>query len=265
MALFNTVYSNEVLSSTFENILSTKINTRSLMGLNTELADKAGMKISINKYTYDGTVEAVAEGDGSTAYGTLTVEPVDYDLSVYQHAFKYSDEELMSDGNTLDFLMRGASQEMANHMTSQFFAELAKATLSETYAKGGALGYDDIVDAIAKMNVEDESNLFVLMGNDLKAAIRKDADFTASKLSEIIYTGEFGSISGLPVIFSKAVPAKTAYVLEKGAVTLFLKKDNQVEQGRNADTRTNTVFMRKVGVVALTDATKVVKITEALA
>ena len=111
------------------------------------------------------------------------------------------------------------------------------------------------------MNVEDESGLFLLIGNDLKAAIRKDADFKSSKLGEILYTGQIGDICGVPVIHSKKVPAKTAYLATAQAVTLFKKKESELESERDKEARINTEIGRKVCLVALTDATKAVKIT----
>ena len=113
------------------------------------------------------------------------------------------------------------------------------------------------------MNIEDESGLFLLVGNDLKATIRKDPDFKSKELGKVIADGAVGTLSGVPVIPSKAVPAGTAYLATREAVTLFTKKDNEVEQERDGEARKNTIIMRKVNLVALTDATKVVKITEA--
>ena len=49
------------------------------------------------------------------------------------------------------------------------------------------------------------------------------------------------------------------------AVTLFLKKDVEVEQDRDADKRKNSVYLRDCYVCALTDATKACRITEATA
>ena len=46
----------------------------------------------------------------------------------------------------------------------------------------------------------------------------------------------------------------------KEAVSVFIKKDTEVEQDRDPDTRDNKFWVRKVAVVALTDATKAVKI-----
>ena len=52
-----------------------------------------------------------------------------------------------------------------------------------------------------------------------------------------------------------------AYLASKEAVTCFVKKGSEVEQERDANTRQNKVYARKVMLIALTDANKVVKIT----
>ena len=50
--------------------------------------------------------------------------------------------------------------------------------------------------------------------------------------------------------------------MTKEAITCFIKKDSEVEQERNANTRTNWIYGRRVYVVALTDATKIAKIVK---
>ena len=62
-------------------------------------------------------------------------------------------------------------------------------------------------------------------------------------------------------LVSKKVPAKTAYLATKEAVTLFNKKGVELEADRKKEERINTEITRKVCLVALTDATKAVKIT----
>lgn len=260
----NTVYENFVLESKLTDLLNTKINTRNLMKVDSSLALTAGLKKVINVYDYTGEVQAVTQGNKNTVRGVISFTPVEYDVNTYQQVFDYADEEFMQDPTVVDMGMNGASTLMVNDLNSKYFAELAKATLSQTYAKNGAISYDTVVDAISKMTLEDESNLVVIIGTDLKADIRKDADFKSAQLGQIIFNGQIGTIAGLPVVVSKLVPEGTAYVADKDAVTLFVKKESEVEQARDGETRTNTVIMRKVGLVALTDATKVVKIKEAL-
>ena len=45
------------------------------------------------------------------------------------------------------------------------------------------------------------------------------------------------------------------------AVKLFMKKDIEVEQDRDADTRTNSVYLRTAYICALADATKICKLS----
>ena len=65
----------------------------------------------------------------------------------------------------------------------------------------------------------------------------------------------------MAVIVSKLTPKGEAFLATKEAITFFVKKDSEVEQVREANKRLYSVFMRKVHLVALTDATKVVRIT----
>jgi hypothetical protein len=146
---------------------------------------------------------------------------------------------------------------MTNKMTADFVAELKKATLSHT----GAMSYDTIVDAIAKLNVEDESGLFIIVNPEAKAELRKDPDYVAARMGEVVYNGQIGTVAGIPVIVSKAVDA--SYIMSKEAVKLFIKKDVEVEQDRDADKRMNSIYLRAAYICALVDATKIVKIVEA--
>ena len=262
MKLANVVYENEVLESKLNNLLNTKMATRNFMKIDNDLTENAGVKKVINVYDYTGTVEELAMGAGNTVTGAISFSPVEYEVVVSQQKFSYYDEQAMQDPKVIDYGMAGASTVMVNDMNTKFFAELAKATLEQEYPSGGAITYDTVVDAISLMELEDEANLFLVIGTDLKADIRKDTDFKGSLLGEMLYTGQIGTISGVPVVVSKLVPAGAAYLASKDAVTLFTKVDSEVEQERDADLRENDVFMRKVNLVALTDATKVVKIIE---
>jgi hypothetical protein len=73
-------------------------------------------------------------------------------------------------------------------------------------------------------------------------------------------TGYIGSVCGVPVIVSKAVPINKGYLATKEAVTCFVKKGTEIEQDRDIDTRKNIIVARKVMVVALTNGTKCVKL-----
>ena len=258
----NTVFANKVIEAKATNLLTTAVNTRNLMAVDNSLVATPGMTKTINVYTYTGTAEELAAGVGntSTARGSIRYVGTDYTVKLVQQAFDYQDEDYMKDNTIVDSMLKGANQVMVNKMNADFIAECAKATIKSTIAAGGSLSYDAIVDAISALNVEDESGLFIVIPNAWKAALRKDNDYVAARMGEVVYTGQVGTICGIPVIATKALTNK-AYVMTKEAVKLFMKKDVEVEQDRNADTRTNSVYLRSAYIVALADATQICEIS----
>ena len=264
----NTVYDNKVIESVAKDLLTTSLNTRSLMTIDTELAESAGMLKTVNTYTYTGEAEELANGVGNTASkrGSISYTGKDYRVKLCQQAYDYTDEEAMKDPFIVDGMMRGAVQVMTNEMTSDFISAItgSEVTLGVTFAKNGALNYDVIVDAISTLNLEDESQLFILIPNKWKAALRKDEDYKSAMMGQVIYNGQVGTICGIPVIATKALTDK-AFVMTKEAVKLFIKKDVEVEPDRNPDTRKNSVYLRATYLVALADATKICSIKEAQA
>ena len=262
----NTVYANKVLEAKAKDLLTTSINTRNLMAVDEELVENAGMTKTINTYTYTGEAEELAAGVGNTTgkRGNITYTSNDYTVKMVQQAFDYTDEDFMKDPSIVDNMLKGANQVMINKMTSDFITAVkgSGVTLGATFPANGGLSYDSIVDAISALNVEDESQLFVVIPNAWKADLRKDADYKSARMGEVVYNGQVGVIAGLPVIATKALTDR-ALVMSKEAVKLFIKKDVEIEQDREANTRVNSVYLRMAYVVALVDATKIAKITKA--
>ena len=253
----NTVYDNKIIEAKAKDLLTTAINTRSLMTVDTSLAETAGMTKTINVYTYNGAAEELEAGEGNSTRGAISFTGTDYKVKRVQANFDYTDDDFMKDNTVVDNGVAGATAILKNKMNADFFAECAKATLSEE----GGLSYDTIVDAIGKLNVEDESKVFVVIPNEAKAALRKDPDYIAARMGEVVYTGQVGTICGIPVIASKAADA--AYVMTPEAVKLFMKKDVSAGSERDEDTCVNSVYIRAYYIAALVDATKICKIAVA--
>lgn len=254
-----TGYENFIIENKMTDLVNSELNVRSLMTIDYSLAEAAGLKKVINKYTYTGKVEKLAKGAKNTTKGAVTFTPNEYTVERYQQTYTYNDMDVMQDPYLIDVASKGASVLMANEIKEEYFAELAKISNSSEYTE---FNYAAIVDALANINKEVETDMFVIMGNDLRAAIRKDADFIASKQGEILYTGQFGTICGLPVLFSKLVPEGTAYITKKDAVKFFVKKEGSVEQDRDIETKDNTVVYERHGVMALVDDTYSIKMTK---
>ena len=255
----NVVYENKVLEAKAKDLLLTAINAKNFMTIDSELAQNAGMKKVINVYTYSGEAEELAVGEGNGNRGSISYVPQEYEVKMVQQAFDYFDEDFMKDNTIVDNMLKGANQVMINKMTSDFVAEIAKANLKVTNA---SFGYDIIVDGISELNLEDEKDVFIVIPNTWKKDLRKDADYKAARQGEVVYSGQVGAIAGIPVIATKAL-TDAAFVMTKEAVKLFMKKDVEVEQDRDADKRKNSVYLRESYVCALVDNTKICKITKA--
>ena len=252
----NTVFDNKIIEAKAKDLLTTAINTRALMTVDNSLVESAGMTKTINVYTFNGEAEELANGEGNSTRGALTHVGTDYKVKRVQANFDYTDDDFMMDNTVVDNGVAGATAILKNKMNADFFAECAKATLSVN----GPLGYDTIVDAIAELNVEDESKVFVVIPNDEKATLRKDEDYKTARQGEVIYTGQVGTVCGIPVIASKAADAP--YVMTPEAVKLFMKKDVNAGTDRDEDTTVNSVYIRAYYIAALVDATKICKIVQ---
>lgn len=254
----HTIYENVVLSNKVNDILTTQIDLNAYMTIDTSLTENAGMKKIINTYTATGEVEELAMGEGNSTEITVSFTPAEYDVKTYQGKFAFYDEQEMTDPMVVEVGLDGSAKTMINTFTTKAIEEFEKATLALTPE---AWGFDVVVDAIAKMNLESEEGLFLLISPADQAEFRKVLKDDLKYSEGFVRTGYIGSVCGVPVIVSKAVPAGKGYLATKEAVSVFIKKDTETEYERDADTRHNAYWIRKVAVVALTDATKVVKIT----
>lgn len=253
----NTIFDNKIIEAKAKDLLATAINTRNLMTVDNSLAESAGMTKTINVYTYTGEAEELDNGEGNSTRGALSFVGNDYKVKRVQANFDYTDDDFMKDHSVVDNGVAGATAILKNKMNADFFAECAKASLKVT----AALSYDAIVDAIAELNVEDESKVFVVIPNEWKASLRKDPDYVAARMGEVVYSGQVGTVCGIPVVATKAL-TDAAYVMTPEAVKLFLKKDIGVGQERDEDTTLNSVYIRAYYIAALVDATKICKIAQ---
>ena len=256
----NTVYDNIVLSNKMNDILKTKVDLNSYLTIDTSMTEQAGMKKVINTYTATGNVEDLAMGAGNTGDISVSFTSAEYEVKTTQGRFQYYDEQAMKDPMVVEAGLEGIAKTMVNDFTTKAIAEFDKTT---TTVEAVAYNFAMVVDAIAAMNVESEEGMFLLISPENQADFRKALNNDLKYAEGFVRTGYIGTICGVPVILSKAVPQGKMFLATKEAVTLFIKKDTEIEQVRDADTRNNTVYIRKVAVVALTDATKVVKITVA--
>lgn len=255
----NVVFENKVIEALAKDLLVTEVNARNLMTIDNSLAEAEGMTKTINVYTYTGKVEKLADGAKNGTRGSIAFVGTDYKVQRAQQVFDYSDSDYMKDNNCVEYSLKGANELMVNEMTADFIAEAEKATEHEDFT--GAITYDVIVDAISRVKLENEQGLFLVLPNAWKADLRKDEDYKTARMGEVVYSGQVGTIAGIPVIFTNALD-DNGFVMTNEAIKLFMKKDVEVEQDRDIETKINTVVLATYYICALVNNNKICKLVK---
>ena len=262
----HTLYENFVLENKMEDMLITLLDVNQFLTPDYSLAENAGMKKVINRYDAEGDAEYLEMGEGNTDEIAVSFTPEEYVVKTLQQKFVYYDEQEMNDPMVVEVGLQKMSANMVNSMVKEAIAEWDKASLIKYDC---TWTYDDVVDAIAMYPHEQADGLMLLISPEIEAAFRKNLEDSLKYVEANVRTGYIGSVCGCPVYKSAAlaesagiVKEACAFLVDRRAVTNFLKKGVEIEQERDADTRKNTIFSRKVGLVALTDATRVVKMVE---
>lgn len=257
-ALNHQVYDNFVLANEIEDFLITKVDMNNYLTADYSLTETPGMVKKIHVYDATGNVEELAMGEGNTDEIEVSFSEKEYRVGVTQGKFAVYDEQQMTDPMVMETGLRKLADNMTNDLTKKAIGEMKKAGIIEY---GCQWTYDNIVDAIASYPHEDEDGLFLLINKAQKATFRKNLKDELKYVEANVRTGYIGTICNVPVVVSDAVTAGSAFLGTKEAVTCFIKKGVETEQERDADHRKNSIFARKVMLVALTDATRMVKLS----
>ena len=160
-------FDHEVVEVLFENQLITKMDMAQFAKADYSLAENAGMKKKIRRYSGTGDVEEVAMGVGNSSTMGAGFTEVEYEVGTTQGKGQFYDEQLMDDPAVIEKLTQYMSEAMVNDLSKKIVAEFDK-TSHKFY--NITVGFDAISDAIAafpKEDTEDEP-LFILIN-------RKDA------------------------------------------------------------------------------------------
>lgn len=256
------IYDNEVLQVKVKSALNTALDMQKLATVDMSLSAAPGMQISVRTYTPSGEAERLAMGQKNTTYVGSDYVEADYRVNTLQATGKYYDEQVMADPKAIDVAIGQLPTAVTNSINAEVVAEFAKGTQTATWTPGVA----SVLDALAVFP-EDEvinaSDKFILVNNTDYIALVKDAMKNSMYVKDNTDTNSLGSVAGVKIYVSKLVPADTAYLATKEAVTVFMKKGFGVETDRDIEARCVTMVANTVNVVALTDAKKLVKLTKA--
>ena len=253
------IYDNFYLSNEVEDQFNSHLNLQSFCTVDNSLVGQAGMKRKINVYQATDGVEVLGMGEGNTKSIEVSYAEKEYEILMAQNRFDYYDEQAMIDPMLVPVGTRHMGTDMYNHVNADIFAEFKKATLT---VPASVFDFNAFVDAMAKLNVENEPDTFAFVCPEDMAKIRKALKDDLKYVSEYAKNAYVGTVGcGTHLYLKKDATPGEIIMATRDAVTLFNKKGTEIEQERDANVRKNSIWSRKYYLAALTDATKAVKIT----
>lgn len=241
--------------------------------VDTTLQGQPGSTITVPKYKYIGDAEDVAEG---VEAGTvkLTTSKAEYEIKKAVKAVELTDEAVLSGyGNPVGETNNQLGLSIASKVDADAISALQEATLiydgSENY-----ISYNGIVDGIDLFNEEFNTDKVMFINPHQVTTLRKDSNFiSADKYdNNVIMKGEIGMVANARIVPSRRVAYEDGVYNcpivqlnqdnetqdDTSALTIYLKRDLNVETGRDVLKSQTTIKADKHYVVALTDESKVV-------
>lgn len=236
------------------------------------LAGVAGDTIVVPQYSYIGDAADVAEGVavGTSKLVTTTTEAT---IKKAMKAVELSDEAVLSGyGNPIGETNNQLAASIAAKVDNDAMDALLTATTE--YESENIISYDGIIDAIDKFGEESNCRKVIFVHPSQLTQLRHDEDFISREkyMGDVAVTGEIGMIANTIVVPSKKVPLEDGYYTcpivkisedkesedETPALTIYLKRDTNVETERQSLKRVTDISVDKFYAVVLSNEGKVV-------
>jgi N4-gp56 family major capsid protein len=263
----------EVMAPMISARLPKAIKATPFAKVDTTLQGRPGSTITVPRYQYIGDAEELAEGiKANTA--KLTTTTAEYTIKKVVKQVRLTDEAVLSGyGNPVG----ETNNQLGLAIASKIDEDVMGALLESNVVYDGstdAISYDGIVEAIDLFQEEDNVEKVMFIHPTQVSELRKDPDFIAKDKygNEVMVNGEIGMVANARIVPSKRVPyASGAFTCpivelrpqeqtgdELSAVTIFLKRNVNVETDRSLEDYTTLIGADEHYVVGLTDESKVV-------
>ena len=275
---FSNMINPEVMAEMISAKVAKKVAVTPFAKVDTTLQGQAGNTITIPVFSYIGDAANVAEGT-SIGASALTTTHKQFTIKKIAKGVDITDEAILSGyGDPVGEANRQLIMAIAQKIDQDAIDALDGA--AKYMSSGYKISYAGIVDAIDLFEEEYNSEKVIFVHPKQVSQLRKDADFTSADKyvngNYIAMNGEIGKIANCRVVVSKRVKENaenTTYInpivkisydseteQDTPALTIFLKRNVMVETSRDIDKQINMIRASENYVVALTDASKVVRV-----
>jgi len=271
------MFNNEINEQVLSDLISSKIQSRMVVApfarIDETLLGTPGDSIKVPQYTYIGDATAIAEGD-EVSPSDLQASTTTVTVSKALKAVEITDEALITGyGNPVGEAAAQISKSIAAKLDSDALNVLLTATVKFD-GTDNKIDYAGIVSALGMFNEEVNTEKVMFIHPEQMTDLRKDADFISADkyMGNVMLTGEIGMIANTRIVVSNKVlkneengtftnPIVQLQVLDEAeapAVTVYLKRDTNVEVTRQALKRATDISVDKFYAVALSNDSKVV-------
>lgn len=266
----------QVMGDMVEAKLPKKLRVAPFATIDRTLVGVPGNTITVPSYTYIGDAEDVNEGveAGVVTLGTSTKNAT---IKKAMKAVELTDEAVLSGygdpvGNAENQLALAVASKIDNDALDALLATNTRKYDSKTKA----ISYDVIVDAIDLFEEEVNTEKVMFINPKQVTTLRKDPNFiSADKYpANVVMSGEIGTIANTRIVPTKKVKLDTTSAFytcpiiklthddeteqDTPALTVYLKRDPNVEVDRKSLKRTTEISIDEFYTVAVSDDSKVV-------
>lgn len=263
----------EVMAPMISAKLSSAIVATPFAKIDNTLVGRPGSTITVPKYKYIGDAEDLAEGVNADKT-KLETTSAPYVIKKAVKQVELTDEAVLSGyGNPVGETNSQLAKAIASKVDNDVMDALKGAQLGKTFETG--ISYNNIVDAIDVLEEEENVEKVMFIHPHQVSELRKDENFISNDKynNNVIMRGEIGMIANTRIVSSKkAINSEGTLYLnpivelkaesqtgdETAAVTIFMKRNVNIETQRELNNYTTLIGADEHYVAALTDESKVV-------
>lgn len=265
----------EVMANVISGKIEKKIAITPFAKIDDTLEGSPGNEITIPAYKYIGDAVDVAEGE-AVDLSKLEATTTKATIKKAMKAVALTDEAVLSGyGNPVGEVSTQLAAAIAAKVDADGMDALLEAQLTHD-GSASTISYEGIVDAIDVFEEELNTEKVIFVHPKQLTKLRKDPNFiSADKYpGSVVMTGEVGMVANTRIVPTRRVQLDEAgnYYInpivklegdeqtedESPALTIWIKRDTNVETERNTLQRTTDISVDKLYTVSLTNAAKVV-------
>lgn len=263
----------QVMADMISAKVKAKIVVKPFAKIDTTLVGTAGNTVTVPSYSYIGDADDIAEGIACETV-KLATDSTTFTIKKAMKAVEITDEAVLSGyGNPVGETNSQLAKAIASKVDNDAMGALQDAQVIYN-GSANIIDYTGIVNAVDLFSEEVQSDKVMFVHPKQVTQLRLDPDFiSADKYNnEVMMKGEIGMIAGTRIVPSRKVTLKsgtyhcpiiklendTETEDEAAALTIYMKRDVNVETERQSLARKTDVSIDEIYGVALTNQAKVV-------